>query len=311
MPKYLRDVMALIHDEVVEKYFGCGLVVPGCLEDMKILDLGSGSGRDCYALSKLVGKDGFVTGVDMTDEQLDIANRHVDFHMKAFGFDKPNIKFVKGYVENLKDAGIADNSVDIIVSNCVMNLCKDKREVLSEAYRVLKEGGELHFSDMYADRVLSDEIRSNKILWGEGLSGALHWKQLFDLAKDVGFETPRTVTYSDLQVTKPELKKLVGDAKYAAVVYRLFKLPKGADRNASQVTYKGTIINNEDEINFDHNLTFKNGASMTVDGDTAAILKQSRFKENFMFQEAPSCAKYSEVKEENPFNLLKSGGAIN
>ena len=60
----------MIHDEVVSKYYGCGLVVPTCLEGMKILDLGSGSGRDCYALSKLVGKNGFVTGIDMTDEQV-------------------------------------------------------------------------------------------------------------------------------------------------------------------------------------------------------------------------------------------------
>ncbi|XP_076809027.1 arsenite methyltransferase-like [Clavelina lepadiformis] len=311
MFKSVANAMALIHDEVVSKYYGCGIVVPECLEDMNILDLGSGSGRDCYALSKLVGKDGFVIGIDMTDEQLEVANRHVDYHMKAFGFDKPNIKFVKGFIEKLKDAGIADNSVDIIVSNCVINLCKDKHEVLSEAYRVLKEGGELYFSDVYADRVLSDEIRNHKVLWGECVSGALHWKQLFDLAKDVGFETPRTFEYRDLKITKPDLKEVLGDAKFVSVMYRLFKLPKDADRNASQVIYKGTITDNQDELKFDRKFTFKNGASVTIDGDTAAILKQSRFKEDFMFQKAPGCAKYSEIKEENPFDLLKSGGVTN
>ena len=70
MPKYLREIIAMIHDVVVNKYYGCGLAVPTCLKDKKILDLGSGSGRDCYALSKLVGKNGFVTGIDMTDEQV-------------------------------------------------------------------------------------------------------------------------------------------------------------------------------------------------------------------------------------------------
>ena len=70
MPKYLRNILSIVHDEVVSKYYGCGLVVPPCLEGMKILDLGSGSGRDCYALSKLVGENGFVTGIDMTDEQV-------------------------------------------------------------------------------------------------------------------------------------------------------------------------------------------------------------------------------------------------
>ena len=72
MPKYLCDIVSVIHDEVISKYFGCGLVVPSCLEEMQILDLGSGSGRDCYALSKLVGENGFVTGIDMTDEQVQI-----------------------------------------------------------------------------------------------------------------------------------------------------------------------------------------------------------------------------------------------
>ena len=70
MPKYFRDILAQIHDEVVSKYYGCGLIVPAGLERMNVLDLGSGSGRDCYALSKLVGKNGFVTGIDMTDEQV-------------------------------------------------------------------------------------------------------------------------------------------------------------------------------------------------------------------------------------------------
>ena len=70
MPKYVREAISLVHDEVVMKYYGCGLVVPPCLGGMKILDLGSGSGQDCFALSKLVGQDGFVTGVDMTDEQV-------------------------------------------------------------------------------------------------------------------------------------------------------------------------------------------------------------------------------------------------
>ena len=70
LPKYIREALAEVHDEVVKKYYGCGIVVPHCLSGMNVVDLGSGSGRDCYALSKLVGSSGYVIGVDMTDEQV-------------------------------------------------------------------------------------------------------------------------------------------------------------------------------------------------------------------------------------------------
>lgn len=70
MHKHVRKALGEVHDEVISKYYGCGLVIPDCIEGMKVLDLGSGSGRDCFAVSKLVGSKGFVTGIDMTDEQV-------------------------------------------------------------------------------------------------------------------------------------------------------------------------------------------------------------------------------------------------
>ncbi len=84
-PPSVREALKLIHPEVAGTYYGCGLVIPELVEGMRVLDLGSGSGRDCFVLSKLVGERGSVVGVDMTDEQLAIANRHIDYHTKAFG----------------------------------------------------------------------------------------------------------------------------------------------------------------------------------------------------------------------------------
>lgn len=84
-PPHIREVMSLLHSDVTSTYYGCGLVVPEILEGMRILDLGSGSGHDCFILSKLVGESGYIVGVDMTDEQLLIANKNIDFHTKAFG----------------------------------------------------------------------------------------------------------------------------------------------------------------------------------------------------------------------------------
>nr|CAB3223321.1 arsenite methyltransferase-like [Phallusia mammillata] len=306
MPKHILESIKLVHDEVVSKYYGCGLVVPECLEGMKVLDLGSGSGRDCYAIAKLVGSNGFVTGIDMTDEQLKVANKYIDYHQKLFKYPEPNTTFVKGYIENLKDAGIGDESIDIIVSNCVINLCKDKKRVLEEAYRVLKYGGELYFSDVYADQELSDEIRQHEVLWGECVSGALHWQTLYNLAKEIGFEVPRVVTCSSLEITKPDLKEVVGDARFASVVYRLFKTHKDSNREITQVVYNGSITGCENEFKLDRHTTFPEGKPVIVSGRTLAILQNSRFKEDFLYKSAPCCATVAEIKEEDPFVILAS-----
>ena len=89
---------------------------------MTVLDLGCGSGRDVYVVSKLVGENGHVIGIDMTQEQLDIAKRHEESQKERFGYEKSNVDFRQGYIEDLSSAGIADASVDIVISNCVINL---------------------------------------------------------------------------------------------------------------------------------------------------------------------------------------------
>ena len=142
IPARLREAMANIHEQVAAKYYGCGLVAPEELAGMRILDLGSGSGRDCYLLSQLVGESGYVLGVDMTDAQLDVANAYLDWHREQFGYAQSNVEFRKGYIEKLDALDIPDNSFDIVISNCVVNLSADKEAVLKEVHRVLKPGGE-------------------------------------------------------------------------------------------------------------------------------------------------------------------------
>ncbi len=115
MPMYLRRLLADIHPEVVERYYGCGSPLPVALEGCTVLDLGCGSGRDCYLLSRLVGESGKVIGVDMTEEQLAVAIRHREWHADRYGYTQSNVEFVQGYIEDLASAGIADNSIDIVV----------------------------------------------------------------------------------------------------------------------------------------------------------------------------------------------------
>lgn len=303
--KHVRDAISQVHEEVASRYYGCGLVIPEKLEDITVLDLGSGSGRDCYALSKLVGKNGHVTGIDMTDEQIAIANKYIDYHTKLFGYDKPNIDFVQGYIERLTEAGLKDNCFDIIVSNCVVNLSPDKKAVLSEAYKVLKEGGELYFSDVYCNKDLDASVRKHEVLWGECIAGALYWKDLFTLAEQIGFSTPRLASVSSVPIDREDFKKVLGDAMFCSATYRLFKLPKGDKSSPLQVIYSGDITGCEEKLDFDLKNQFKAGDVSTADSELVAILKSSRFADEFEFQPATKevCSSSGNVAED-PFEVL-------
>ncbi|XP_075072330.1 arsenite methyltransferase-like [Mixophyes fleayi] len=284
IPKYIRDALNEVHEEISSRYYGCGLVIPECLENSRILDLGSGSGRDCFMLSKLVGQKGYVTGVDMTDEQVELSKKYIDYHMKKFNYQQPNINFVIGYIEDLKSAGLDDQSYDIIISNCVINLSPDKKAVLQEAYRVLKDGGEMYFSDVYSNIPVSDELKHNKVLWDECISGAICWRDLYQIAEEIGFSTPRLVTSSNITVNNKELENIIGNYRFASATFRLFKLPQNSVKEKSLVIYNGGITGCESEMKFDANLTFKEGEVVEVDAELCSILKASRFSVEFLFQ---------------------------
>ncbi len=286
VPEYLRKVLAKIHPEVTEKYYGCGLVAPNVLKGMDILDLGCGSGRDVYALAGLVGKNGSVTGVDMTDEQLSVARRHEAFHADAFGYAAPNTKFHKGYIEKLGELGLADASFDIIVSNCVINLSPDKPAVLAEAYRLLKPGGELYFSDVYADLRVPAELLEDPVLYGECLSGALYWNDFMTLAKAAGFADPRLVEDRVLTIENPDIEAKLNGIGFYSATYRLFKLdlePACEDFDQS-VIYLGNEPNDPAQFVLDKSRVFTAGKETAVCSNSFIMLRDSRFAPYFEFK---------------------------
>lgn len=285
-PAYIKTILSKIHDEVMMKYYGCGLVAPEALTGLRILDLGCGAGRDVYALSAMVGEQGHIAGVDMTDEQLAVANQYIDYHSDAFGFKQANVSFYKGYIEQLDQLGFADNSFDIIVSNCVINLSEDKNAVLEQAYRLLKPGGEMYFSDVYSDRRVPKALVDNELLYGECLSGALYWNDFISLAKRNGFLDPRLVTDRPLGIENQEVQALIGHINFYSATYRLFKiasLEPACEDYGQAVIYKGTIEHLAEFFQLDKHHLIQTGKVFPVCGNTWRMLEESRFKSHFEF----------------------------
>ncbi|MFK8037977.1 MAG: methyltransferase domain-containing protein [Crocinitomicaceae bacterium] len=285
-PKHIREALTLVADEVQAKYYGCGLTIPSAISGLRILDLGSGSGRDCYIASKLVGENGYVVGVDMTDEQLKIANNHIEYHRKKFGYTKSNVEFLKGNIEKLDELNLEKGSFDLIISNCVINLAADKNKVLKDAYELLKPGGEMYFSDVYSDRRIPQHLQDNKVLWGECLSGALYWNDFLNVAKNAGFTDPRVIEDKPITIENPELELIVGDIKFYSVTYRLWKidgLESDCEDYGQAIAYKGGIPENDLAFALDNHHYFPKGKIMTVCGNSYNMLHQTRFKKYFEF----------------------------
>lgn len=280
-PPHLAAALARVHPEVRDRYYGCGSPVPPALDGLTVLDLGCGSGRDSYVLAQLVGPTGRVIGVDMTDEQLDVARRHLDHHAEQFGY--ANVEFHQGFGEDLSAVGITDASIDLVVSNCVLNLCADKPRVFAEIFRALRPGGELHFSDIFADRRLPAALLDDPVLLGECLAGALYTEDLRRLLADIGCADARTVATSPVTLDDPEIDRRIGFAAFASRTIRAFKLPM-EDRceDYGQVaTYRGTVPEHPHCFDLDDHHRFPAGKPMLVCGNTADMLAATRYAAHF------------------------------
>ena len=116
-PENIKKLIANIHTDVQNTYYGCGLVIPDCLNNCNVLDLGCGTGFDVYIVSQLVGQNGSIIGVDMTDKQLEIAEKWKHWHREKFNYETSNVEFKKGFIEELYTIFIPDNSQDVVISN--------------------------------------------------------------------------------------------------------------------------------------------------------------------------------------------------
>jgi len=185
---YEEGLIAHIPEEMRYRSYGCGSPVleAGIREGEIVVDLGSGTGIECFIAGKLTGPQGRVVGVDMGDAMLDIAEKTRTRVMDSLSYD--NIRFKKAFLESLP---LEDRSIDLVISNCVLNLSPDKRRVFQEIYRVLKPEGRLMISDITYDQDIPLEIKYNEKLRGECIGGALRYQDLFGLLNDIGFSHSR------------------------------------------------------------------------------------------------------------------------
>ena len=196
---YPVEELAGLPDTVTDASLGCGN--PLAIAELKpgevVLDLGSGGGIDCFMAARKVGPQGRVIGLDMTPDMIKLARRNA----KKLGMD--NVIFDYGEMEEIP---LQDTSVDVIISNCVINLSPDKDAVFGEAYRVLRPGGRLSVSDMVVDGDLPQVVRDNLNAWAGCLAGALDESDYLSKMRAAGFERVEVLSRDYADISEADLE---------------------------------------------------------------------------------------------------------
>ena len=263
-PQYLK----ILPDEIIERDYGCGDPSSFVQTGETVLDLGSGGGKICYIASQIVGDSGKVIGVDTNTEMLALANKYCGEMARKIGYG--NVEFLYGKIQDLKldlrlvdeylrenpisttddffsyesfvnkikaeKPLIADDSIDVILSNCVLNLVKpeDKEQMFQEMFRVLKRGGRAAISDIVADEDVPEHLRNDPELWSGCISGAFR--------EDLFLEAFERAGFYGIEIVKRDEKpwRVVEGIEFRSVTITAFKGKQGAcwERNQS-VIYKG------------------------------------------------------------------------
>jgi arsenite methyltransferase len=282
----VKAAMKRIHADVIDQYYGCGSPIPPLLDSMTILDLGCGTGRDCFALSQVGGPNCRVIGLDATESQLDVGRKALSWHQDT-NPDSGPIKFVQGDMTNMSGL-VSDESIDVVTSNCVLNLTSEKKAVFTEIARSLRRNGELLFSDIFASRVLDAALLQDPVLHGECLAGAHFLPQLQEQLSTLGFTKLYVMASTPVELHDEEIRcKLGPDVTFTSLTVRAFKDVeykepiKGSTRTTRQVEFIGNA--DYQDFAFDQETVFCcPGDVQQVTSEVAAILLQSRYSSLFV-----------------------------
>ena len=305
-PQYLK----IIPQDVLDRDYGCGDPSRYVREGDVVLDLGSGGGKICFIASQIVGPKGKVIGVDMTDDMLALARDNAPIIAERVGY--ANVEFKRGHIEDLKldmdalDSWLADNpvrsaadmeamdaeilrmkqeirliaddSVDVIVSNCVLNLVSDskKKQLFSEMFRVLKVGGRVAVSDIISDEDSPEALKNDARLWSGCISGALTETGFITALEEAGFH--------GIHVDKFEAEpwQIVEGIEYRSATYLAYKGKQGECLEKNQaVIYKGPFSHVKD----DDGHVFMRGERSAVCEKTFKLLQREPYADMFYFVE--------------------------
>lgn len=274
LPGLARDKMFNISAEIKNWFHEPGAPIPPLMDGLTVVDLFCGSGRDTYLAAQLVGSEGKVIGVEPNAKRLAIAEKYLDAEIKQFGYDECNVELVQGYPEDL--SFIADESVDLVISNCMINLSPDKDAIFREVFRILKNGGEFYFTDVFTDRRMQHEISHNMELRAMRLGGAMYINDFRRIVQEVGFINPRYPICFKTPVTDEELAKFDGTA-FATLTCRLMKTDWESDvcetYTDEWATYKGNLPDYPDMFLYDYNIKFPTGARLHVCNNVTCFAK--------------------------------------
>lgn len=262
-----------IPKEVIDKSYGCGnpIAFSSLRPGETVLDLGSGLGIDCFIAAKKVGSNGKVIGIDMTEEMLQKANKNRSLVSESLGYD--NMEFKNGYLEKLP---VEDNSVDTVLSNCVINLSMDKNKVFNEMHRVMKDGAIFIISDIVSDKEVPEHMRKNKELWSGCISGAETIQNYLNIIENSGF--------FGMQILKKYIWKEIEGIKFISVVVKGHKLSRSKEcvYVGHTATYVGPMKKAED----DEGHIFLRGIPQEVCTETAKRLKKPPYDKLFIITDS-------------------------
>ncbi|MCM8794208.1 MAG: methyltransferase domain-containing protein [Candidatus Omnitrophica bacterium] len=263
------SVIAHIPKDVIDRFYGCGSPVTsaGLKPGETFLDLGSGAGIDVFIAAKFVGPAGKAIGVDMTDQMLKVADENRPIVAKNLGYDV--VEFRKGFLESVP---APSKTVDLVTSNCVVNLSPDKPKVFSEIWRILKDNGRVVIADIVSDRPVPAHLKVNPRLWGECTVGALTQEEFLAQLQEAGFY--------GLSILKKVYWKSIDGYDFYSVTVSGYKFEKtaGCQFIGQKAVYLGPMKSVMDEEGH----LFPRDVEVEVCTDTAAKLSHPPYAGSFV-----------------------------